>query len=56
MIICLDNDITMADVTEIAKQHPKCVVFKEIGLADDNVKINATYTLERLGVEDIKCI
>ena len=56
MIICLDNDITMDDVTAIAMQHPKCVVFKEAGLADDNVKINATYTLERLGVEDIKCI
>lgn len=56
MIICLDNDITMDDVTAIAKQKPRCVVFKELGLKDDNVKINATYTLERLGVEDIKCI
>mgnify|MGYP002512508135 CR=1 FL=1 len=28
----------------------------EKGFEDDNVKINATYTLERLGVEDVKCI
>lgn len=56
MIICLDDNITLGDVSEIAKQKPRCVVFKESGLADDNVKMNATYTLERLGVEDIKCI
>ena len=56
MIICLDNNITAEDVIEIAKQKPHCVVFKEKGFEDDNVKINATYTLERMGVEDVKCI
>ena len=56
MIICLDNDITSKDVMEIANHKPHCVVFKEQGFADDNEKINATYTLERLGVEDVKCI
>lgn len=56
MIICLDNDITSKDVMEIATLKPHCVVFKEQGFADDNEKINATYTLERLGVEDVKCI
>ena len=56
MIICLDDDITSKDVMEIANQKPHCVVFKEQGFADDNEKINATYTLERLGVEDVKCI
>lgn len=56
MIICLDNNITFDDVTMIAKLKPHCVVFKELGFKDDNEKINATYTLERLGVEDIKCI
>lgn len=56
MIICLDNEINTDDITEIAKQKPHCVVFKEKGFEDDNVKINATYTLERLGVEDVKCI
>lgn len=56
MIICLDKDITSKDVVEIANLKPHCVVFKEQGFADDNEKINATYTLERLGVEDVKCI
>ena len=56
MIICLDNDINSKDVMEIANLKPHCVVFKEQGFADDNEKINATYTLERLGVEDVKCI
>lgn len=56
MIICLDNDITANDVSEIAIYKPHCVVFREKGFADDNEKINATYTLERLGVEDVKCI
>lgn len=56
MIICLDNEINTDDITEIARQKPHCVVFKEKGFEDDNVKINATYTLERLGVEDVKCI
>lgn len=56
MIICLDDDITSKDVMKIANLKPHCVVFKEQGFADDNEKINATYTLERLGVEDVKCI
>ena len=56
MIICLDDEVTIEDVTEIAKQKPHCVVFKEKGFEDDNVKMNATYTLERMGVEDVKCI
>lgn len=56
MIICLNKDITLDDVVEIANLKPHCVVFKEQGFDNDNEKINATYTLERLGVEDIKCI
>lgn len=56
MIICLEDEITMVDVTEIAKLNPHCVVFKEDGFADDNEKINATYTLERFKVEKILCI
>ena len=55
-VICLDKDITLDDVVEIANLKPHCVVFKEQGFADDNEKINATYTLERMGIEDVKCI
>ena len=56
MIICLCDDITMDDVEQIAKLSPHCVVFKETGFRDDNEKINATYTLERVKVEKILCI
>ena len=56
MIICLDNNITMNDVEDIARLKPNCVVFKEAGFKDDNEKMNATYTLERCKVEKILCI
>ncbi len=56
MIICLDNNITMNDVEDVAKLKPNCVVFKEAGFKDDNEKLNATYTLERCKVEKILCI
>ena len=56
LLISLNDDITEQDYIEIGKLQPQCVVFKESGFADDNVKMNATYTLERLGVKDVKCI
>ncbi|MDD4070708.1 MAG: site-specific DNA-methyltransferase, partial [Candidatus Izemoplasmatales bacterium] len=54
LIVCLDNHITLEDVKEIGKLKPRNVIFKESGFANDNDKINATYTLEKLGVEEIK--
>ncbi len=56
LIVCLDNNITLDDVKEIGKLKPHNVIFKESGFANDNDKINATYTLEKLGVEEIKSI
>ena len=56
MIICLDKEISEEDITNIAKLKPKCVVFREDGFKDDNAKINATYTLERFGIDKIMCI
>lgn len=56
LIVCLDNNITLEDVKEIGKLKPRNVIFKESGFANDNDKINATYTLEKLGVEEIKSI
>ena len=56
LIVCLDNHITLDDVKEIGKLKPRNVIFKESGFANDNDKINATYTLEKLGVEEIKSI
>ncbi len=56
LIVCLDNNITMEDIKEIGRLKPKNVIFNEAGFENDNDKINATYTLERLGVEEIKSI
>ncbi|MGI6767944.1 MAG: site-specific DNA-methyltransferase [Bacilli bacterium] len=56
LIVCLEDNITMSDVLEIGKHNPKNVIFKESGFSNDNDKINATYTLEKLGVEEIKSI
>lgn len=56
MIICLEDNITTEDVKAIGSLSPKTVVFKESGFKNDNVKINAIYNLQTLGVEDIKSI
>lgn len=56
LIVCLDNDISIEDVKEIGKLKPRNVIFKESGFRNDNDKINATYTLEKLGVEEVKSI
>ena len=47
----------MDDVKEIIKLNPTTVVFKEAGFADDNVKMNAEYTLRHyLGEDQIKVL
>ena len=56
MIVCLDDHITSEDVKAIGELSPRTVIFNEAGLNNDNDKINAVYNLQKLGVEDIKCI
>lgn len=56
LIVCLDNNISLEDVKEIGRLKPRNVIFKESGFRNDNDKINATYTLEKLGVEEVKSI
>ena len=56
MIVCLNDEIKLNDVTAIAELFPKTVVFKESGFKNDNDKINAEYNLLKAGVEDVKCI
>lgn len=56
LIVCLDNNISLEDVKEIGKLKPRNVIFKESGFRNDNDKINTTYTLEKLGVEEVKSI
>lgn len=58
LVIALLDEITTEDVLGIANiiPKPKAVVFKESGFVDDNAKINADYTLKRLGIDNVKCI
>lgn len=56
MVVCLEDNVNSEDVKAIGELGPRVVVFKEDGFINDNAKINATYNLEKYGVEDIKCI
>ena len=57
LVIFLEDEIDMDDVKEIIKLNPTTVVFKESGFADDNVKMNAEYTLRHyLGEDQIKVL
>lgn len=56
MVVCLEDNVSSEDVKAIGELGPRVVVFKEDGFINDNAKINATYNLEKYGVEDIKCI
>lgn len=56
LLVCLDKDIDLKTVTEIAKKKPERVVFYDHGFKDDMVKINAEQTLKKAGIEDIRVI
>ena len=56
LLVCLDKDIDLETVSEIAKKKPERVVFYDHGFADDMVKINAEQTLKKAGIEDIRVI
>lgn len=56
MIVCLEDSISVEEITSIGKLSPKTVIVKESSFKDDNEKINALTNLKKMGVEDIKCI
>ena len=62
LIVCLDDEITIETVEEIAKLNEKLaseekqIVFKDEGFADDNVKTNAIQILKQAGINDVKSI
>lgn len=56
LLICLEHDLTLEHIEEIAKQKPARVVFYDEGFKDDTVRINAQQILKRYGVEDIRVI
>jgi adenine-specific DNA-methyltransferase len=56
LLICLERDLTLEHIEEIAKKKPARVVFYDEGFKDDTVRINAQQILKRYGVEDIRVI
>lgn len=56
LLICLEKDLTLGEIEEIAKQKPARIVFYDEGFKDDTVRTNAQQILKRYGVEDIRVI
>ncbi|MBO8171487.1 MAG: site-specific DNA-methyltransferase [Bacillaceae bacterium] len=56
LLICLERDLTLEHIEEIAQKKPARVVFYDEGFKDDTVRINAQQILKRYGVEDIRVI
>ncbi|MED3627246.1 site-specific DNA-methyltransferase [Bacillus subtilis] len=56
LLICLERDLTLEHIEEIAKQNPVRIVFYDEGFKDDTVRTNAQQILKRYGVEDIRVI
>lgn len=54
--ICLERDLTLKHIEEMAKQKPARIVFYDEGFKDDTVRTNAQQILKRYGVEDIRVI
>lgn len=56
LLVCLEKNISLATVEEMAKLKPTRVVCYDDGFENDEVKQNALETLKRAGVEDVRVI
>ncbi|UII57088.1 site-specific DNA-methyltransferase [Cytobacillus spongiae] len=56
LVICLEKDLTLEEIEELAKLQPSRIVFYDEGFKDDTVRTNAEQILRRYGVEDIRVI
>ncbi|MGW8185358.1 MAG: site-specific DNA-methyltransferase [Candidatus Moraniibacteriota bacterium] len=56
LLICLEKELSLDVIKQIAILKPSRVVFYDDGFADDNIKANAEQTLKQNGVEDIRVI
>lgn len=56
LLICLERDLTLEQIEEMAKQQPERIVFYDEGFENDTVRTNAQQILKRYGVEDIRVI
>lgn len=51
LVACLEKDISLELIKDIAKLEPKVVVFYDDGFADDIVKVNAVQQLEKQNIQ-----
>lgn len=56
LVICLERDLTLKQIEEIAKTGPSRIVFYDEGFLDDTVRTNSQQILKRYGVEDIRVL
>jgi adenine-specific DNA-methyltransferase len=51
LVACLEKDISLELIKDIANLEPKVVVFYDDGFADDVVKVNAVQQLEKQDIQ-----
>lgn len=56
LLICLERNLTLDVIEEIAELNPTRVVFYDEGFKDDAARANAQHILKRHNVEDIRVI
>lgn len=56
LLICLEQDLSLEQIEEMAKKQPERIVFYDEGFKNDTVRTNAQQILKRYGVEDIRVI
>jgi adenine-specific DNA-methyltransferase len=56
LLVCLEKNLSLSTIEEIAKLKPERVVFYDDAFKDDVVKLNAEQTLRKFGVEDLRVI
>lgn len=56
LLICLERNLTMKQIEEIAKQKPVRIVFYDEVFKDDTVRMNAQQILKANGVDEIRVI
>ena len=56
LLVCLEKNLSLSTIEEIAKLKPQRVVFYDDAFKDDVVKLNAEQTLRKFGVEDLRVI
>jgi adenine-specific DNA-methyltransferase len=56
LLICLDQEVSIEQIEEMAKFQPARIVFYDEGFKNDTVRTNAQQILKRFGVKDIRVI